>query len=333
MSTGWLVVRWSGLAWSVRSFRPVEACPTYGARLSSVLLTSPGTRCMRSNYERTIGRLLLRFVWTACETSPDGTTTRPGRHRKRRHCFVAPRPQPPPKRPGCPKVRAATSEDPPRLKAIVRRSLHLQRHAIDDVTDIVAQPDRIEGSVYVAAFGVGIGDGPTDLVGRRVDLRQQGRSAVHEDAVPVYSDRAGFAIDGYTRRLLESFLLQRDELTAGKHPHFVGDCNCTSVSDIGLRENLPAGQVSRDKGTRASAHHVRPIICGGEVSSRHSQVDRRIGVASRHIHSYEAGIGDHPDSASRDVEMPLERDSSHPFHELGGISLEIHAKFWEHSAP
>ena len=112
---------------------------------------------------------------------------------------------------------------------------------MDDVAHVVAQPDRTEGNVYVAAFGVGIGDDPADLVGRRVDLGQQGLSADHENAVPVCSDSAEFALDGDTRSLLESFLLQRDELTARGHPHFVGDCNCTRVSNTGLRENPSAG--------------------------------------------------------------------------------------------
>ena len=80
-----------------------------------------------------------------------------------------------------------------------------------------------------------------------------------------------------------------------------------SANHIGLREDPSACEVNRDNGTRASAHHVRPFVCGGEVSSGHSQVDVWIGLASRRIQSYQAGIGDHPDSASRDVEMPLIR--------------------------
>jgi hypothetical protein len=47
------------------------------------------------------------------------------------------------------------------------------------------------------------------------------------------------------------------------------------------------------------------VVCGDEVSSGYSQIDRWIGLAGRHIQSYQAGIGDHPDLAGHDVEMPL----------------------------
>ena len=104
--------------------------PVVGACLVGAIVQAGGglsnvRSCMRSKYKRTAGPRLLRFVWTACETSPAGTITRTGPRPRQRHCFAVARLQLGPKPPACPSSPTSTSEDPPGRQSSPCRSFRL----------------------------------------------------------------------------------------------------------------------------------------------------------------------------------------------------------------
>ena len=179
--------------------------------------------------------------------------------------------------------------------------------------------------MYVAALGIGVGDDPADLVGLRIDFGQQRLGTTDKNVLAPRGDRARCALDGDSRSLLQSFLTERHKLASRNHPHLIGDCDRTGVRNSRLRDYALRREVNLDDRTRTSAHHVRTVVGGRQISARQAKVDGWIGLASPHVKPDQASIGDHPHSVGCDVEMTLiatllDLEAQHP------AGLRIHSQ-------
>ena len=55
------------------------------------------------------------------------------------------------------------------------------------------------------------------------------------------------------------------------------------IRDSGLCDHATLSKVDRDDSAGSSAHHIRAVVFGGEIGSRHAQRNRRIGLTRFHI--------------------------------------------------
>ena len=149
---------------------------------------------------------------------------------------------------------------------------------MDYVALIGTHPARTEANVYVAALGIGVGDHSAHLVGRPAGLGLQRRGAADEDSVAVRGDRAGCARYGDPRVSCSRSLSRRDKLvtlttqtsfeTATARASGTADCATTRRSARSTATTAPAPRLTTY--ARSSS--------GGEIGSRHTQRNRRIGL-------------------------------------------------------